>query len=192
MPRRPRTRKSSKPRIAGDLTVHGRINELLDGRATPDELIAEGVLVDLTAGPTAKAWSDALPDGEPVFVTRGVWDIIQQAVRHPDSQTDLDTVVYDLLWMCQPKPEAERLMMAVALSGVPFPYVPETGDAALDTRLMELRRRYAGDRVFVCWIPTDPRSEFANAADTHIFRMVVAVGDDGDARFLVIMTPAEG
>jgi hypothetical protein len=52
---------------------------------------------------------------------------------------------------------------------------------------MELRRRYAGDRVFVCWIPTDPASEFANAADTHLFRMVVGPGDE--PLFIVIMTP---
>ena len=175
--------------IAGDLTVRGRVNELLDGRATAAELVAEGVLVDLTTGPTAKAWSDALPDGEPVFVTRGVWDIIQRAVQHPDSRTDLDTVVYDLLWMCQPKEEAYRLMMAVALSGLPFPYVVETHDVGLDTRLMELRRRHPTDRVFVCWIPTNPASEFANVADTHLFRMVVAPRDEPH---LVIMTPDGG
>ena len=177
MPRRtPRSRSSRSP-IAGDVTVCGRLNELLDGRATPAGLIDEGIIIDLTTGPTARAWSDALPDGEPIFVARGVWDIIQRAVRHPDSRTDLDTVVFDLLWMCQPKEEAYRLMMAVAHTGIPFPYVAETGDVALNTRLMELRRRYAGDRVFVCWIPTDPRSEFANTADTHIFRMVVVFGD---------------
>jgi hypothetical protein len=192
MPRKVRTKKLSKPRIAGDLTVRGRVNELLDGRATRAELIAEGVLVDLTTGPTAKAWSDALPDGEPILVTRGVWDIIQRAVQHPDSRTDLDTVVYDLLWMCQPQEEAYELMMAVAHSGIPFPYVVETGDVELDTRLMELRQRHAGDRVFVCRIPTNPESEFANAADTHLFRLVVVVGDGCEPLFLLIMTPDEG
>lgn len=189
MPRRtPRTRSS----IAGDLTVRGRVNELLDGRATPAELIAEGLIIDLTTGPTARAWADALPDGEPVFVTRGVWDIIQRAVRHPDSRSVLDTVVYDLLWMCQPKEEAYRLMMEVAHAGISFSYVPETGDVALNTRQMEFRRRYAGDRVFVCWIPTDPRNVFANTSATHIFRLVVVLGEGDEPRFLLIMTPEEG
>lgn len=192
MPRMTPKRRSSKSPIAGDVTVRGRANELLDGRSTPADLIAEGILIDLTTGPTSRAWSDALPDGEPVLATRGVWDIIQRAIGHPDSRTDLDTVVYDLLWMCQPKEEAYRLIMAVAHSGIPFPYAAETGDVALNMRLTELRRRYAGDRVFVCWIPTDPRSEFGNAADTHIFRMVVLLGEGDEPRFLLIMTPEEG
>ena len=70
MPRNLDPKRTDEHPIAGDLTVRGRVNELLDGRATAAELVAEGVLVDLTTGPTAKAWSDALPDGEPVYVTR--------------------------------------------------------------------------------------------------------------------------
>ena len=192
MPRRTDTKKLSRPPIAGDLTVGARLNEMFDARATGDELIAEGILVDLTTGPTEKAWSDAFPGREPILVTRGVWDLVQRAVRHPDSRTNLDEVVYDLLWMCQPKDDAHRLMRAIVLTGNPFAYVPETDDPALNTRLMELRRRYAGDYVFVCWIPTDPRSRFGNAADTHIFRLVVVFDADGGPAFLLIMTPEEG
>lgn len=184
-------RNSSRPSrrtITSDLSVRGRVTDLLEGRATPPELIAEGVLVDLTTGPTAKAWSDASPGLLPVFVTRGAWDIVQRAVQHPDSRTSLDTVVYELLWMSQPKPDDIKLMLAVALTGTPFPNAHETCNAVLDTRVMELRRRYPEERVFVCWIPTNPRSEFESVADTHIFRMAFGFAEDGGMPFYIIMT----
>lgn len=70
---------------------------------TRAQAIADGVLIDATAGDLAGASSQHFP-GVHVAMTAAVGALIEKAVAHPDHGNDWKDVWHDVLWMSRVAP----------------------------------------------------------------------------------------
>jgi len=82
---------------------------------TRQEAIEDGVLINASVGDLAEVSQEHYK--YPVAMTAAVWDLIDQAVKHPDWCNDYKGVWHDILWMSRMYPvkkwETGRLFQAV-------------------------------------------------------------------------------